>query len=389
MDVVEHYLAMFEIRLRNLERRVTPVTALDFVTLFTTIGIPVAAGIAVRLFKYLLGIYRLPLWVAQTVWDVWPIGVLVYFLYVLCSGSLLQEWRDWLAWQVCWVGSCVGIPYASKRLTCSICTESLPDTAWHFNKQVCCGQVICWSCVRRHSEGVIDDARPDMLCPMLPCKAIVPDTVVKRAIRREQWNWESLDMFGSLARRKWRAYSRWSLRAGLARACQARMEDVLHCPAQGCDHLWLLPKERRRRKSEGEPQSKWNPQTWALGRSLGFYKPPVTLRGDDIRRVDCPNCQLKFCVLCGYPWEHEESHAEHSGKSCLEHSAEFDDGTGSRRWGGAKECPGCSIRIVRSEGCNHMTCTQCGKEWCWVCQSSWTAAHYGCRPLTRQDCTIL
>ena len=34
----------------------------------------------------------------------------------------------------------------------------------------CCARKLCWSCLRRHAESVIDDARPEMNCPLL-CKA--------------------------------------------------------------------------------------------------------------------------------------------------------------------------------------------------------------------------
>ncbi|MFM7853917.1 MAG: hypothetical protein ACKO96_18840 [Flammeovirgaceae bacterium] len=30
-------------------------------------------------------------------------------------------------------------------------------------------------------------------------------------------------------------------------------------------------------------------------------------------------------------------------------------------------CPMCSVKISRTEGCNHMTCAFCKFEWCWVC----------------------
>uniref|UniRef100_A0A7S3P536 RBR-type E3 ubiquitin transferase n=1 Tax=Amphora coffeiformis TaxID=265554 RepID=A0A7S3P536_9STRA len=34
-----------------------------------------------------------------------------------------------------------------------------------------------------------------------------------------------------------------------------------------------------------------------------------------------------------------------------------------------KECPACFVRIQKNGGCNHMTCTHCGHEFCWVCLS--------------------
>ena len=31
----------------------------------------------------------------------------------------------------------------------------------------CCKRTLCWACLRRHAESVIDDARPDMNCPLV------------------------------------------------------------------------------------------------------------------------------------------------------------------------------------------------------------------------------
>lgn len=50
------------------------------------------------------------------------------------------------------------------------------------------------------------------------------------------------------------------------------------------------------------------------------------------------------------------------------------------RWlqGNAKQCPQCHVNIEKNMGCNHMHCRMCNYDFCWVCLSKFTGAHYSC-----------
>ena len=51
------------------------------------------------------------------------------------------------------------------------------------------------------------------------------------------------------------------------------------------------------------------------------------------------------------------------------------------------ECPGCHVRIQRTEGCNHMTCNRCPRQFCYICLRDWAIGsgpnahtdHFNCR----------
>ncbi len=41
-----------------------------------------------------------------------------------------------------------------------------------------------------------------------------------------------------------------------------------------------------------------------------------------------------------------------------------------------RNCANCSSPIEKSGGCNHMTCTHCNYEFCWICGSKYSRNHY-------------
>lgn len=363
IQAVEHHLALLQLTLHRRLAIQAPHPALAHFSLLVLLvaSSPLSQGLAWTFVT--LG--RLLLWQMPRALS---IGAVLYGWRVLRSEFLMQEWKDFLLqWR------------RDKQAACVICAENRPVTPWHFLTLPCCAGTLCWNCVRRHAESVVDDARPEMLCPLSPCPRTMPDVVVSAAIRREQWTFGSLDITGSLARRKRRAYDRWSLSCGLAASCSARAEDVVHCPTNDCGHMWVLPQQLRRGKANLEPQSSWNPRSWAMCRRAGWYTAPADDSGEDLRRISCPKCRRDYCLLCSCPWN-AGSMGSHDAKSCIEYRSAFPErrSSSSVQWAGARPCPGCGVRIIRSMGCNHMTCTQCGSQWCWVCLGKWSPRHYSC-----------
>ena len=41
-----------------------------------------------------------------------------------------------------------------------------------------------------------------------------------------------------------------------------------------------------------------------------------------------------------------------------------------------KKCPKCSIITEKNQGCNHITCTKCGYQWCWLCNEEYKVNHF-------------
>lgn len=77
-------------------------------------------------------------------------------------------------------------------------------------------------------------------------------------------------------------------------------------------------------------------------------------------------CKMKICFSCGNEY--------HRFKSC----EAVINGVYQKY---AKEkhvqaCPQCKSRIEKTGGCNHMTCSRCNYQWCWLCGVVYEPEHY-------------
>jgi len=80
-------------------------------------------------------------------------------------------------------------------------------------------------------------------------------------------------------------------------------------------------------------------------------------------------CGSLMCWKCG-----DESHAP---ATCNEKSKWLEiseEEVMQNQWltQNTKICPKCKARIEKNGGCNHMTCSRCSYEFCWVCSGEWS-----------------
>ena len=81
--------------------------------------------------------------------------------------------------------------------------------------------------------------------------------------------------------------------------------------------------------------------------------------------VKCENGH-EFCFEC--------LNRPHGNTSCDKYmEEEFMDWKKDKR---VKKCPRCKIFTEKNEGCNHMTCSSCKYQWCWLCEGKYTYNHY-------------
>lgn len=92
----------------------------------------------------------------------------------------------------------------------------------------------------------------------------------------------------------------------------------------------------------------------------------------------------EFCFECGAP-----PHFNLACERAAEWRAIVDEEHRSAAWINefTKQCPQCRTRIQKSEGCNHMVCSHCRYQFCWLCSLSWADhsgnSYYICRKVER------
>ncbi|KAK8738812.1 hypothetical protein OTU49_003686 [Cherax quadricarinatus] len=132
--------------------------------------------------------------------------------------------------------------------------------------------------------------------------------------------------------------------------------------------------------------------------SLGDIQPcpryhcqyPVTIEDG---QGQCPSCKFVFCGICRFGWhgvdpcrlKHSESrrimetyiNGDESERGALEEQygkkylSMLRDEYLSMNYldENSKQCPRCRAKIEKIDGCNKMTCLECGVNFCWLCMS--------------------
>ena len=82
--------------------------------------------------------------------------------------------------------------------------------------------------------------------------------------------------------------------------------------------------------------------------------------------VCCIENRHKFCFNCLKDW--------HGDKQCnIEVDKSFENWRDSLK---VKRCPKCKYFIEKNYGCNHMTCSFCKYQFCWLCLQEYKSGHY-------------
>ncbi|XP_060947878.1 probable E3 ubiquitin-protein ligase RNF217 [Limanda limanda] len=186
---------------------------------------------------------------------------------------------------------------------CRVCLEDKP-----IEPLLCCRMAVCDECLKLYVSSQVRVAKPHITCPIPECSGYLKESVVVSHLANEDV-----------------AKYRYFL--------ELNQLDSSTKPCPQCSDFTSL-KKHNNHKSEHK------------------YK------------IQCGNCQFVWCFRCHAPW--------HNGLKCRDYRR---GDKLLRSWASvvehgqrnAQKCPQCRIHIQRTEGCDHMTCTQCNTNFCYRC----------------------
>eukprot|EP01027_Heterolobosea_sp_BB2_P017786 GEZU01025161.1.p1 GENE.GEZU01025161.1~~GEZU01025161.1.p1 ORF type:complete len:696 (+),score=61.61 GEZU01025161.1:48-2135(+) len=84
---------------------------------------------------------------------------------------------------------------------------------------------------------------------------------------------------------------------------------------------------------------------------------------ESIKCLRCYHCKNLFCRDCHTGW--------HEGKTCKQNMLALDPQSFLKIHEITRQCPKCNTNIEKNDGCNHMRCSNCGHQFCWICGTPW------------------
>ncbi|KAI8496115.1 Ankyrin repeat and IBR domain-containing protein 1 [Branchiostoma belcheri] len=226
---------------------------------------------------------------------------------------------------------------ADSETLCDICAG--PVSADDEPVDIPCAHQFCQECWERYlSLKIKDGSTGDIQCPGYECSQLVPVETIEKLVPRE------------MAMR----YQQFDIKAFVE-----TNPHIKWCPFPGCGRAVRLPSESG--------------------------TAPIGAEAQTSHAVDCGNGHF-FCWEClgevhepsscdqWKQWQHKITEIDPT--QVPEKKTEVDteaETTANCLWlvTNTKPCPKCKVYIQKNEGCNHMKCTKCKYDFCWVCLEDW------------------
>lgn len=235
---------------------------------------------------------------------------------------------------------------------CSICLLEQP--IFHFPELKTCQHRACLSCLRQYLRIEICESRINITC--IQCQELMHPNDIKSILKND------INLIGK--------YESFMVRRTLITD-----PDVRWCPAPDCDYCVI---------------------------ASGCASCPML-------KCERPGCKTLFCYHCKQEWHPEQTcdqaraqrainnktvfiQSPNTGKSNVTFTSRGTDSFTQASTSSfiqrddIKPCPCCKVLIIKMNdgSCNHMTCSVCGTEFCWLCMQKISDLHY----LSPSGCTF-
>ncbi|XP_025093474.1 uncharacterized protein LOC112563582 isoform X2 [Pomacea canaliculata] len=227
----------------------------------------------------------------------------------------------------------------SGDVECNICTTvfQAADEPVHMT----CAHQFCRDCWEKYLTMKIQEGDAHHItCPAFNCPMLVPVEIIENIVSRD------------MALR----YLQFDIKAFVD-----SNPDMKWCPYPGCGRAVKLPE--------------------LSGLASSTPRTRNTLPSDTSRSVDCGAAHY-FCWECQgeahepcscenwVKWQQKIADIKPEKLSGTEEETEM---AANCLWlvTNSKPCPNCKSPIQKNEGCNHMKCSKCKHDFCWVCLEQW------------------
>lgn len=252
--------------------------------------------------------------------------------YKSVSNQHLQQQQNQNNQQTVRNGVNINSPLRSDNSTleCPICCNIAPSES--FFTLFTCKHTACRICLERYLKNEIYESRTDIACPQ--CSEAMHPSDIQTLLKEHPEFMNKYEDF-------------------MVRRVLLADPDSRWCPAPDCSYAVI---------------------------ATGCASCP---------RIRCqrPGCGVNFCYHCKAEWHPDQTcDAARASRQSPTRAPSGSISQDSQHRDDIKPCPRCQVLIVKMDdgSCNHMICSVCGSEFCWLCMKEISDLHY----LSPSGCTF-
>lgn len=237
---------------------------------------------------------------------------------------------------------------------CDICLEEDKNDFITF----LCGHQFCKDCITSLFTEEIKIGKVPIKCPQKECEIYIDEVIVRQNV-----NFDIFQKYLKFLRRKE----------------IEKIPGAIPCPIPDCESYALRPEKSDNQVADislekniiiniKDDNDEGNKHNKYLGeKNINGVNDEINLKEDDKPIIlKCLDNNHEFCSKCLLP--------PHPGLQCnLNVEKNYD------RWknnNDVQKCPKCGIEILKTSGCNHMTCSKCKYQFCWICRGQYSSNHF-------------